>query len=269
MIRLNALQLAIAAWKTTLEISGKARPRTWVALAALHVCVAGAAFWAYQATTVSSTEIPPVELGELKNTPLSVQLHRIGGSTSDLSGCVMYAHIGAIQADSRMHPHVMRHRAGGKPTSQRASQIAASSPKIASFSWVANANVGTYQWFSVAGSNFSASTEVFLITSENTSISKRPISAPRQRNNRVVVQPCDPPPILAPTESRVALMVHVFEDLMALLAVFFAWQQYRLRKSQELLMALQMREIQERFDRLEKARQKQTEKEEKSLIILP
>jgi hypothetical protein len=64
-------------------------------------------------------------------------------------------------------------------------------------------------------------------------------------------------------------MVHVFEDLMPLLAVFFAWEQYRLRKSQEILMALQTREIQERFDRLEKIRQKQTETEEKSLITRP
>jgi hypothetical protein len=63
-------------------------------------------------------------------------------------------------------------------------------------------------------------------------------------------------------------MVHIFEDLLMLLAVFFAWQQYRLRKSQELLMALQLREIQERFDRLEKDRQ-QAEKDQTSLIIIP
>ena len=275
MIRLRALQLAIAAWKTTLDISGKARPRTWLAIAVLHGCIAAAAFWAYQGTTVSTTEIPPVRIVEINDTSSStgyLHVYQSGPSTwwDFRRGSTIYAHIGHVRADQQFHPHRTLNRPRGNRTpSLASSEIATTSPKIASFSWAPNGSMTGNQSFSLAGSNFTTGIQVFFIASENPRLSKRRISVHRRSNNRVVVQPpCNPPPVLAPPERRVALMVHIFEDLMMLLAVFFAWQQYRLRKSQELLMALQLREIQERFDRLEKDRQ-QAEKDQTSLIIIP
>src|SRR6476661_7691348 len=70
MFRLLALRLTITVWKRSLSISSKLRPRTWIALAIFHACLALISLWAYQAKSVADFAIPPVSYAEVGPVPI-------------------------------------------------------------------------------------------------------------------------------------------------------------------------------------------------------
>ena len=70
MLQLFALKVAIAIWKTSIDLSKKLRPKTWMVLAVLNAAISVSALYAYNAKSVPDSIIPPIHHAELKPVPL-------------------------------------------------------------------------------------------------------------------------------------------------------------------------------------------------------
>ena len=70
MLQLFALKVAIAIWKTSIDLSKKLRPKTWIVLAVLNAAISVTALYAYNAKSVPDSIIPPIHHAELKPVPL-------------------------------------------------------------------------------------------------------------------------------------------------------------------------------------------------------
>ncbi|HKU73370.1 MAG TPA: hypothetical protein VJR02_05590 [Pyrinomonadaceae bacterium] len=83
---------------------------------------------------------------------------------------------------------------------------------------------------------------------------------PGSLDRRIVLQlPSDAPNILTPVQQVVAILVGIFTSFFAALNTLFAWQVYRRRKAQEILIQLQIAKLHaERAEREAKERNDET-----------
>jgi hypothetical protein len=108
MIRLVVLKLSIALLKCMQAISRMLRLRTWIALAVANAVIAVVSLGAYQAKSVSETEIPPVDIAkfQLVRAPSSELVYpwqtssSVLGSGTMANGCTSYA---IVYAAARGH----------------------------------------------------------------------------------------------------------------------------------------------------------------------
>ena len=77
MLQLFALKVAIAIWKTSIDLSKKLRPKAWMVLAVLNAAISVSALYAYNAKSVPDSIIPPIHHAELKPVPLPESFHAL------------------------------------------------------------------------------------------------------------------------------------------------------------------------------------------------
>jgi hypothetical protein len=232
MLRLLTLRLSTAVWKRSLSISKKLRVRTWIALAALHACLAIVSFWAYQAKTVPESAIPPVYHAELQPVPIPVFAPLVSFNWE-------FNPSGVSEGWSTSAPPLL--------------------------------SAGNMIYFSTIGPSLTSSPGgafhlhfVFQRDPFGPLIPELPNLRPT-----VVQAPSSPEPsLLTPFEKFLALVSTIITSLLSILNLFLAWQIVRRSKAEAILLRLQIEKLVLENERLREEFDKARGQTEKSGIIL-
>ena len=116
MLQLFALKVAIAIWKTSIDLSNKLRPKTWMVLAVLNAAISVSALYAYHAKLVPDSIIPPIHHAELKPVPLpdsfNVLMVALSSPSNELSEHILlpsnqwYLAVLTKRSNFEVYPHI-------------------------------------------------------------------------------------------------------------------------------------------------------------------
>lgn len=250
-------------------------------MAVIHAAVAFVSFEAYSAKSVPDSAIPPIRYADTNlvamSDPVCTAKHMVCVSDSDFFSQQHYIDFlrrfpdpelagffnSPANSDARLRiitesPELPSELFFGdikiKPLQLRPSlpnDELSSSPNYASGNFL-----GGYCTLAISSNNH-------LLKSSLGTLKDLPDWLPRIPglfDRRIVLQlPSDAPNILTPVQQVVAILVGIFTSFFAALNTLFAWQVYRWRKAQEILVQLQIAKLRaERAEREAKERNDET-----------
>ncbi|HEV7682944.1 MAG TPA: hypothetical protein VGO68_12520 [Pyrinomonadaceae bacterium] len=308
MLRLLTLRLSIAVWKRSLAISKKLRVRTWIALAAIHACLAIGLFWAYQAKSVPESAIPPVYHAKVQPVPLPAVKAELEfawshealivspGQAMSWTGadCPSFAllsfdrgHMTPTDRISWSAMSILAHEYAHDftedkhtPYSSRAFLIGTDFVMGGSPSrWTAGSDLdahllsaelarGSRTVFFYAGHGV-ALRDTALTLDFQVNPSRLPIKLPDFGRTVVVQAPSYDRPYLFESVERWRIFIcGVIATLAALVYLFFAWEKRKREKAEAVLTALQIEKVRLEVALLKQQWEKAEQETQKSEIIL-
>jgi hypothetical protein len=260
MLRLFVLRVAIAVWKTSIDLSKKLRPRSWIILAALNAAISMTAIYAYNAKSVDSA-IPPIGHVELKPVPLPdsssvLTLTLSSPGTRVNSGSALNL---KWSASSPGAPLLVRRLEGNALKFGPTVALAVSSTSHSHMRWRTN------------GSNFNPKWFIYLFRNRP-QLSELPRELPDwpERTWPTVVQVPEPkaPDLLTYFEKRVALAVSVITAILSIVNLLLACQALRTFKAERELKNLQITHLRLEVEKLRQEIEEAKPKKEKSTGII-